>query len=280
MRATEQPRFFDSGGHQLYGVFHPAAHPRSASAVLVFCSSFGPDHVTVWRMEVLAARMMAARGWCVFSFHPRAHGDSTGNFAELTFDALVEDAIAASNHARKAADTSEIVWLGVGFGALVAAAAIRRDAGARALALWEPTHRCADFLRTQARRALFREVAEGRRPSATVAQLMERLEREGELLLFGERVYPVLFRTFCRSAAELDLARALEGWREPTFLAQIQRSPRLSADNVALASALVGREARIAVTCVVDDAMWNGNDPPWVAESLLQRTAEWLDGLE
>ncbi len=235
--ATEEPRFFDSKGHQLYGVFHSAVDGRPGSPAVVFCNTFGPDHGLAWRVEVLGARMLAARGWRAFSFHPRAHGDSTGNFAELTFDALVEDATAAARHAREPAGSSQVIWLAIGFGALVVAEAIRRDSGARALALWEPTHHGADYFRDQLRRALFREVAERRRPSATVGRLFEQLEHEGEAFLYGERIYPALFRTFYRSAAKLDLAQALEGWQGPTLLAQIQRSPRLFPDNAALASA-------------------------------------------
>lgn len=277
---TEQPRFFDSVDQQLYGVFHPAAHRRPGAPVVVFCNSFGPDHVVAWRMEVLAARMAAARGYCAFSFHPRAHGDSTGNFAHLTFESLVEDALAAAHHAREAADTSLIVWVGIGFGALVTAEVIRREASASALALWEPVHRGRDYFRGQLRRALFREIAQGRRPKATVDQLLERLERDGELFLYGERVYPALFRTFYRSAVNLDLARSLEGWHRPAFLAQVQRQARLSPDGAALAAALERRGAKVAVACLADEPIWNGFDPPWISDSLLRQTAEWLDGLE
>lgn len=277
---TEQPGFFASGAHQLYRVFHPAARRASASSVVIFCSSFGPDHVVAWRMEVLTARMAAAHGHDAVLFHPRSHGDSTGNFAEVTFDNLVEDAGAAARHAREASGAAQLVWVGVGFGALVAAAALRRDQGTRGLALWEPVHRGIDYFHAQLRRALFREVSCGRRPAATVDQMLAQLEGDGPLYLYGERVHPVLFPTFYRSARALELAAMLEGWRRPALLAQVQRRSHLSPDNAALATALAERGAKVTVATVADEPAWNGMDPPWVSDALSERTVEWLDGLD
>jgi uncharacterized protein len=135
---TEERVFFEASGRPLYGVLRRGLRPDAP--LVLFCNSFAADHDAKWRAEVVGSRAAAERGYVTFSYHPRGHGDSAGNFAEVTFEGLLEDAQSAARCALQMAGASRIVWVGIRFGALVAAEAARQRKDAVALAFWEPIH--------------------------------------------------------------------------------------------------------------------------------------------
>ena len=274
---SEQPLWFSSrGGVPLYGVFHRAQTDDEAAAVVLFCHSLGLDHLVSWRMEVLAARAIAAHGYPAFSYHARGHGDSAGSFADVTFETLVTDALEAAEQARQLSGASRIVWIAIRFGALVASTAMRRRDDAAGLALWEPVHRGADHFRALMRRLLFFEVANGRRPALTVDGMIERLGREGEIPLAAEWLHERLYR----SAIAADLTRNLDGWHGPTMLAQVQKRELLSTDNTALLESLERMGARVTPIAVVEQPTWeNPAEPWWTSARLVEETKGWLDGV-
>jgi len=274
---SEQPLWFDSHGDvPLYGVFHRAHNRPRARTVALFCHSLGLDHLVTWRMEVLAARALAARGYPAFSYHARGHGDSAGSFADVTFQTLVEDALAASEQARRMAGASEIRWIATRFGALVATAALRRRTDTAGLALWEPVHRGVDHFHALMRRRLFFEVANRYRPSLTVDEMVSQLAREGELPLAAEWLHDRLYR----STLTADLARSMEDWRGPTMLAQVQKRQAWSNDNAALLAALRDAGAPVTAVAIVEQPTWeNPAEPWWTSPRLGEETIGWLDGM-
>jgi alpha/beta superfamily hydrolase len=271
---SDQRLLFSSADQRLYGAFNPADRPGN-KPVIVFCNSFGAGHFVTVRMEALAARMVARRGYPAFRYHPRGHGDSTGNFSDVTFEGLVEDALSAAEYARRVSGASEVVWVAVRFGTLVAAEAMRRRDYTAALALWEPVHRARDYFRSLLRRVLFHETANGRRPDVTVDDLLLRLEREESVALPGSWLHHAIYR----SAIDSDLAGSLEDWSGPTLVAQIQRRSQLSPDNAALVAALERRGSKATFASVADQPEWDGIDSRWNSDALLDETAGWLDGL-
>jgi alpha/beta superfamily hydrolase len=272
----EVPLFFESSGRPLYGVYHPPAPGREGAPLVVHCHSLGVEQVTIYRNEVLFARAAAARGVPVFRWHGRGHGDSAGDFADVTLAGLVEDALAAADEGRRRSRAAGLVWLGVRFGALVAAGAMARGPGARGLALWEPVHRARDGFRAQLRGMLFSKVAKGERPDVTVDQLLERVESEGQVDVHGY----LLHRTLVDSAAESDLGATLGAWSGPTLIAQVQARPRLSKENAALAAALESRGARVQSIVIANEPGWHYiQNPPWLSEAMWRGTAEWLDAV-
>lgn len=132
---TEERRYFESDGRPLYGVTYRAERP--SPTLVLFCNSFSENHCE-GRAEAIAARILAANGYSAFLYHPRAHGDSAGDSQDVTFEGLIDDAVNAATYARSRSGASQIVWVGIRFGALVAAHAIRRIADSTAFALWEP----------------------------------------------------------------------------------------------------------------------------------------------
>jgi pimeloyl-ACP methyl ester carboxylesterase len=244
--------------------------------VIVHCHGLGVEQITAYRAEVLAARAAAAAGFHVFRHHARGHGDSAGDFASVTLESLAADARAAAAEAKRRSGASDVAWLGVRFGALVAASAIAGGAPARALALWEPVHRPLEYFRAMARGVLFSQVAEGRKPDVTVEGMLARVEREGRVDIHGY----FLHRAVYESSRGADLARLLEGFAGPLFLAQIQGRPRLTPANAALAAALEKRGARVDTMCVAEEPGWHFiSNPAWECPALVARMKEWLDAL-
>ena len=272
----ETPLFFTSGDRPIYGVHHAPRVSRRDAPVLIHCHSLGVEQLTVYRTEVLLARAAATLGFPVFRWHARGHGDSAGDFADVTLDRMTEDALAAATEARARSGASRIAWLGVRFGALVAARAALAAPGSAALALWEPVHKGLDYFRAHLRGWLFSEVAAGRRPGATVDQLMESVLSGGQRDVHGYHLH----RAIVESARDESLGARLEGWSRPTFIAQIEGRLRLTPANDALATSLRGRGVPVSALVMSEEPGWQFiSNPAWESPALVRQTTEWLDAL-
>ncbi len=265
---TEERRFFESDGRPLYAVSYRAA---PSASVVIFCNAFSENHCE-GRAEAIAARIIAANGYSAFVYHPRAHGDSTGDPENLTFEDLIDDAVNAAACARRRTGASRIVWVGIRFGALVAAHAIGRTRDSSGLALWEPALNARDYLLKSMRHVIYNEMFLGEQPSLTVDQMSDRLEREGKISLLGFDLY----RKFFESAPEADLLDALPAWRGPTLIAQFQKHSRLSRAHNRVREALVGRG--LSVRALLHRGP-DGTDPWWTPEEIARQTGAWLDEL-
>jgi pimeloyl-ACP methyl ester carboxylesterase len=241
---------------------------------VVVCSSLGVEQVTCYRNEVLTARALAARGIPVLRYHPRGHGDSGGDFADVTLAGLVDDARAAAAELRRRG-APRIAWLGVRFGALAAAGALAAEGGA-ALALWEPVQRPLDYFRGWLRGLLFSQVSHGHRPDTTADALLESVMRDGQVDVHGY----YLHRALLASAREAELGATLGGWTGPALLAQIQSRRGLAPGHAAFADALRARGAEVTTTLVSEEQGWHFlQNPAWESPALIAATVEWLDAV-
>jgi pimeloyl-ACP methyl ester carboxylesterase len=242
---------------------------------VVLCSSLGVEQITCYRNEVLAARALAEIGVPVLRHHPRGHGDSAGDAADVTVATLIEDARAAARELRARAGADRIAWLGVRFGAITAAGAAAADGGA-ALALWEPVERPIDYFRGWLRTLLFSSVSQGRRPDATADQLLEAVARDGQVDAQGYYLY----RALLDSARPVELGALLAGWSQPTLIVQVQARRALAPAHAALADSLRARGARVDTAFVKEDQGWHFlQNPAWESPELIASTREWFDAL-
>jgi pimeloyl-ACP methyl ester carboxylesterase len=274
----ERPLFFTSASQALYGVFCAPDMDGRKDRVVIFSHSLGIEHMVTKRMEVLGARAAAKAGFAAFCYDSRAHGDSTGDAEEVTFTDLVEDACAAADYARELSGATRVIWVGVRFGSLIAAAAIARRNDTAALALWEPLHQGGEYFRTAIRTMLFCQVAQGKGSRATLDDQLKRLEAEGVLPVVGTYLYRVLYH----SAQERDLGQLLQNWGGNTLLAQVQSRHKLSTNNEALRAAIEQRGGNVKVTLIGQEPPWGMLPvvrPQWTSELLLTATKEWLDGM-
>jgi pimeloyl-ACP methyl ester carboxylesterase len=275
----ERPLHFTSGGRPLYGVFHPAATPSCEDRVLIFCHSLGIEHMVTQRMQVLGARLAAKAGFAAFRYDARAYGDSAGDPENLTLADLVQDACVAADCARELSGASRLIWLGVRFGCFIAAEAIARRNDAAALALWEPLHHGEDFFRAALRAMFFCELAEGKRPAATVDDLLKKLQAGGVLPVVGTYIHYSLYHT----AHAADLSHSLQNWSGNTLIAQVQHRPTLSQKNERLRSEIQQRGGKVTIALIGQEPPWSMlplSYPQWTSESLLDNTKEWLCELE
>jgi pimeloyl-ACP methyl ester carboxylesterase len=277
--APETPFLLSVAGTPVYAVFHAAAPGRPGAPVVVHVHGLGVEQITLYRQEVLAARAAAARGFPVLRFHARGHGDSGGSSADVTLDSLVADARAAADEARRRSGSARIVWLGVRMGALVAALAGGPGSGrddAAGFILWEPVEKPADFFRQQLRTLLFSQVAGGKKPDATVDQLLARLEAEGSLDILGY----TLQRSLVQSLGNASLAPTLTGGRARVRLAQVQARARLAPAHAQLLEALAAAGADVQSALIVEEPGYQlMSNPAWQCEALTRVTMEWLDAL-
>ena len=262
----------------VYCVLHSAVPGRTDPPVVVHVHGIGVEQITLYRQEVLAARAAAAHGFPVLRYHARGHGDSAGASADVTLATLVEDARAAADEAKRRTGASRVVWLGVRMGALVAALAGGPSSGrndAAGFVLWEPVAKPAEFFRQQLRTLLFSQVAGGKKPDATVDQLLARLASEGSVDVFGYS----LQRTLVESFGQAGLIEALAGEHAPVCVAQVQPRARLAPAHVQLAEALQGA-ARVATAAVHAEPGYQlMSNPAWQSDELTHITVEWLDAL-
>jgi pimeloyl-ACP methyl ester carboxylesterase len=273
--AGETPFFFARQERPLYAVHYAPTRERPGAPGVVVASGLGVEQLTVYRNVVLVARALAERGFPVLTYHPRGHGDSAGDWADVTLDGLTEDARAAGRELMGRAGVTRLAWLGVRFGALSAAAALdpRRDA---ALALWEPVEQPADYFRSWLRGLLYSQVSKGEKPRLTVDELLAEIERGGRVDVHGY----YLHRELLASVRDAGLAAALAGWSGPTLVAQIQGRGRLAEPHATLVSDLGQRGAPVETLLVRQDPGWHFiSNPAWEDGELVRRTAEWLDAV-
>lgn len=275
MEVVPQPYFFASDERPLYAFFCPAAKARPDAPAVVACHSVGLEHAVPTRMLALIVREAAALGLPAMLFHSRGHGDSSGDFADVTLDGLVEDAISAADSIRERSGAERVVFLGVRFGTIVAATALSRYPDSAGLALWEPVHRGADYFRQFVRGLLFAAVARGHKLSETADDVLKRVERDGRADIHAT----YLHSKFYLSSRGVDLSATIKDWRGPTMLAQIQPRMSMTPDNQALIAALEERGARVNALRIAEEPGWQFWRTPWVSTQVLEQTRAWLDGL-
>jgi alpha/beta superfamily hydrolase len=155
---VETPAFIARGGEQLYTVHHRAAGDARAGAI-VLAGPMGLERTHAYLAWVRWARALAAAGFDVVRFDYRGVGESTGDFAAMTFDAWADDLRCAIDHAARACGASSIAVHGFRFGALLASRAFAREEAA-SLLMWDPPASGRALLSDVLRRKLAADYAE------------------------------------------------------------------------------------------------------------------------
>jgi pimeloyl-ACP methyl ester carboxylesterase len=271
--STEIPFFFTSADRPVYAVFHAARRARPGAAGVVLCSSIGLEQLTCYQNEVMAARALADHGFPVLRYHPRGHGDSAGDFVDVTITSLTEDARAAGAVMQERTGGGRLAWLGVRFGALAAAGAAEPGA---ALALWEPVQSPSDYFRAWLRGILFSSVSHGERPTTTVDELLSEVDARGMVDVHGYHLH----RALLESAREASLEVALAAWSGPALLVQVQQRRGLAPAHERLAGSLRERGATVTTALVHEEPGWHFmQNPAWESTEIVNQTVEWFDAL-
>ena len=120
-----------------YCVFH-AARQEPARGSVLYVHPFAEEMNKSRRMAALQARALADTGYAVLQVDLLGCGDSSGDFADASWEAWVDDIGTASRWLQQRAPAPLWFW-GLRAGCLLAAAAARRTDAECRLVFWQPT---------------------------------------------------------------------------------------------------------------------------------------------
>lgn len=134
----ETPIFFGDEANQMFGVLHTPER-KSPRSGLLLCHAFGEEKLWSHRVFVNLAREAANRGFAVFRFDHRGHGDSSGHSEDYLIDSYLRDiGTAAYTLKNKCQDLEDIGLVGLRFGATLAQLWASQNDLVRRVVLWEP----------------------------------------------------------------------------------------------------------------------------------------------
>jgi exosortase A-associated hydrolase 2 len=129
--------FLPSANGQRFAVLNRPDHSRRARGCVVFVHAFAEEMNKSRRMAALQARALAASGYAVLQVDLFGCGDSTGHFADATWEVWVADVASACNWLHE--ETGVPLWLwGHRSGALLAVEAARRLSVSVGFIFWQP----------------------------------------------------------------------------------------------------------------------------------------------
>lgn len=136
---------FQNQGQNIYGMLHlPQGSGPCPAVVLLhgFTGHRSESHFIFTKQ----ARHLARHGIAALRFDFRGSGESEGDFADMTIEGEISDAVAALDwlSARPEIDPARLGVLGLSLGGLVAACLAGRDSRVRALVLWAAPANLAD----------------------------------------------------------------------------------------------------------------------------------------
>ncbi|HEY7755161.1 MAG TPA: hypothetical protein VID69_02935 [Actinomycetota bacterium] len=221
------------GGADTIGVLtRPIGEARDVGWVL--CHSFGEEQSHLYRLDVMAARGLAAAGFTVLRYHGQGYGDSRRSMETVDVASHLADAADAVGALRARVDVHPVGVAGARFGGTVAAlTADRLDLGL--LALWQPVTDGEAYVRGILRgRALARLAGDGEAEPDPEEELRRRLADRGFLDVNG--LY--LSAAATEQLGAVDLVRDLRRFRGRCLLGSVTRSGRPDPGEEALAARL------------------------------------------
>lgn len=271
----EEVGFFGPSGSRRFGWrAQPLTPPIGA---LVVCSTIHADAVKQYRREVLFGRALASAGFAVQRFHYRGFGNSDGDGADVTFAGMADDARAAADELCTRSEVSDPLYLGIGWGALVAAEAIRTEAAA--LALWQPVLNASAFFTAALRARAIRNLKEGGASRASEADLLNELQEKGSLDVVGYSIERELYDT----SHDVGLEQPLLERPRKILLLQIAKGKTLHAGLKELAGSLT-RAGNIVETGWIEaedrswfiENEWHVEEDRMSTRSVIDRTTRWM----
>jgi pimeloyl-ACP methyl ester carboxylesterase len=264
--------FIRREGSFMFVTLHlPKGTPREG---IVICSSINADHSKLYRAEVRLSAALAAQGFAVMRFHYTGQGHSGGDAGDITFESLLEDALAAAQTLRSETRVAVVSFIGCRMGAFVAGVAAAGQVDSR-LVLWEPIVDPTRYVR-EAQRSMSMSRMSGSETHSSGSDSAAP-SRDGSLDVHGYRISKRLISSLEGRGLTLgDNPRAL-------LLVQISRRQELSASYAALMEEW-RRDGRSADSCCVSGeiAWWfrgvrqGREETEAVTERVIAATVGWL----
>lgn len=136
----ELVEFFNENA-KIFGILHRPLSADNVPAVL-FCHGLAGHRIGTHRMYVSLSENLSRIGIASFRFDFRGQGDSEGNFAEMTLDGEVSDALKAFDFLQSLPfiDPSRIGIFGRSFGGAISILAAHQFGNVKSIALWAPVY--------------------------------------------------------------------------------------------------------------------------------------------
>jgi exosortase A-associated hydrolase 2 len=200
MTAAFEPFFLSVAPGHRFALFHPAANARGS---VLFVHPFAEEMNKSRRAVAVGARALAAAGFQVLQIDLYGCGESSGDFAEATWERWCADLDAAANWLRGRTQVPMHVW-GLRLGALLALDFTRNTSiPVESLIAWQPTLSGESFLTQFLRLELANEALRNGAAGADTRQLRERLACGAAQEIAGYTLNPVL-------AAAIEGIRAID----------------------------------------------------------------------
>jgi len=131
----------ENHGQKIFGVFHKPLNVAQFPAVLI-CHGFGGHKVGRYRLYVNIAKRLAEMGIGTLRIDFRGSGDSEGEFAEMTLEGEISDALKGLQYLNQHAqvDENRIGLIGRSLGGAVAIMAASRFQSVKSICLWAPIY--------------------------------------------------------------------------------------------------------------------------------------------
>lgn len=149
------PFHFGNDDRSLFGILTPRPAGKPPRRGVVLCNAFGREAIRAHRvLRVLADRLSRA-GCDVLRFDYYGTGDSAGDDNAVDLDGFGADLLSAHQELIRRTGVSQVGWLGMRLGALVAQrTAFAQTAPLADLTLWDPIFDGRDYLDLLRRRHL------------------------------------------------------------------------------------------------------------------------------
>lgn len=272
---NEEPLFFTSENHSLFGILH---HPQQNGngTGLVFCQAFAEEQNISHRLMVNFARALAACGHHVLRFDYMGCGDSSGEFGQATVATRVADILSSIEFLKKKAGLEKIGLLGLRLGAVFAALAAKKNSGLAFLILCAPIVDVKNYLWQLLRSNLAAQMVIYGEIRCDREQLIHNL-RSGQMINIDG--YD-LSKEFYNEAIEASLTDALGQFTGSTLIVDVSEKAK-PVDRELSRLAQSHRNGNAI------DVIQVSAPPFWIepksyvarADNLYSKTIEWLNGL-
>jgi hypothetical protein len=192
---SESAGYLDLGDHRIYYVLHEAAQPQ---AVVLLVGPFATERVVSYAPWVRWARYLARHGITALHFDYRGAGESTGDFAAMSFADWMADIAACAAFLRQQAPDVPFIICGLGIGGLLGSVQFN-GGGGDALLLWSPPSEGHTALKEiLIRRVSFDYAMKKQNGPRTLADYIKHLEGGGSANIDG---YPITGKLWHESQA-------------------------------------------------------------------------------
>lgn len=271
---SETPLYFQNGLYNLFGVLYEPEGQANGTG-FVFCAPFAEEMLWTQRVFVNFARELAHQGYYVLRFDIMGHGDSDGDFEDVTVDTWLSDIRCALKTLEEKKPFIECFGLlGLRLGGTLAAIIAEEIRNVKSLILWEPVIEGSKYMKEvflsnlTTQTAMFKEIRFTRDDLVKMMKEGKTVNVEGYEITYD----------FYQQVSALNLLDSTRRFVGNCLIVQIGKREQNLKKNLEKLKNLYPN----------GDLIFSLEEPFWKeiklfysrAENLFQNTIKWLEGNE